>query len=185
MGEQEDRYNRKKDERENNSRVVRGLAIKIRSHINPPEPKDVIPLQINSRYKMESIMQNYKKDAEMENEMDMVDMGNFVKYDENGHFTFRKCPYCYRPLMGHIQSKCPKVRFDKDAVEQFEIYLENLGGFHECWVAGYMKYREKVQPQGGERSESDRDKETETSTRMERRRFRTVDKGNSRMEQDS
>ena len=83
--------NRKKDGREKNSGLNKGLSMKISSHMNPPEPKGVIPLQINNRYKMESIMQNYKKDAEMENEMDLVDMGNFVRCDENGHSTFKKC----------------------------------------------------------------------------------------------
>ena len=98
-------------------------------------------------------MTNYKKDAEMEKEMDAVDMGNFVKYDEHGHSTFRRCPYCYGPLMGHIQSKCPKVRYDKDAVEQFEIYLENLGGFSACCKKGYSKYIDEVRPPGGERDQ--------------------------------
>ena len=45
--------------------------------MNPPEPKGVIPLHIKADTKMESIMQNYKKDAEMENEMDMIMMGNY------------------------------------------------------------------------------------------------------------
>ena len=53
--------------------------------MNPPEPKGVIPLQITADLKMDSIMVNYKNDAELENELDMVDMGNYVRYDEQGH----------------------------------------------------------------------------------------------------
>ena len=53
--------------------------------------------------------------------------------------------------MGHIQAKCPKVSYDEAAVKQFEIYLENIGGFDDCWMKGYKKYKEKVRPQGEER----------------------------------
>ena len=98
-------------------------------------------------------MVNYKKDAEIEDEMDTVDMGNFVKYDQQGNHTFIKCPYCLGPKLGHIQAKCPKVKYDKEVSDQFEIYLENLGGFNENLRKGLKRYYENTRPSGGERDQ--------------------------------
>ena len=102
---------------------------------------------------MDSLMQNYKKDAELENEMDTIDLGNYVKYDEHGHSTFKKCPHCGGPTLGHIQVKCPKVHYDEQAVKDFEFYLESLGGYKECWDNGYKKYKKKFLIQGEDRNQ--------------------------------
>ena len=100
---------------------------------------------------MESLRPNYKQDAEIENELDAVEIKNFVTFDVNGHHKHRKCAYCYGPLLGHIQPKCPKVKYEQEAVEQFEIYLENLEGVYESLERGVRKYLEKMQPRERER----------------------------------
>ena len=70
--------------------------------MNPPEPKGVHPLHIKTDTKMDSIMQNYKKDAELENELDKIEMENYVRYYDNGQFKFKGCEYCTGPLLGTV-----------------------------------------------------------------------------------
>ena len=45
------------------------------------------------------------------------------------------------------------MKYDREAVEQFELYLETLGGFHESLKKGLRRYMEWIRPQGGEREQ--------------------------------
>ena len=36
------------------------------------------------------------------------------------------------PRLGHITQKCPRLEYDKETVQKFEIYLKEIGGFKEA-----------------------------------------------------
>ena len=90
-------------------------------------------------------MQNYKKDPEMENELNMIEIENYVRFWDNGQFEFKECEYCTGPLLGHIQSKCPRVEYDEKGVKRFKNHLKNLGGFDACLRRGYKKYKQEIE----------------------------------------
>ena len=87
------------------SGVIKGLSMKISSYLNPLEPKGMHPLVERKIVKMESIMVNYKKDSEIEKELENVNIESYLRFDFKGSYTFKRCVYCNGPLLGHYQPK--------------------------------------------------------------------------------
>ena len=111
--------------------------------MNLPEPKGVHPLVERKRVKMESIMVNYKKDSEIEGELENVNIENYLRFDFNGKYNFKKCAFCNGPLLGHYQPKCSKLEYDAHGVERYEVYLQNIGGFDEAIDRRHERFWQK------------------------------------------
>ena len=89
---------------------------------------------------MESIKVNYKKESEIEAELNNVNIENYLRFDYGGKYEFKKCEYCTGPLLGHYQPKCPRLEYDAAGVKRFEDYLQNIGGFDEALNRREKKY---------------------------------------------
>ena len=81
---------------------------------------------------MESISTNYKKVSEIQEELKNVNIENYLEFNYQGDYVFKKCEYCDGLLLGHITQKCPKLDYDEKVVKKFESYLKNIGGFSEA-----------------------------------------------------
>ena len=57
---------------------------------------------------------------------------NYLIFFSDGRYEFYKCLGCFGPKLGYITQKCPKVKYDRESVKEFEIYLEEVGGFKEA-----------------------------------------------------
>ena len=97
--------------------------------MNLPEPKGVHPLLNKRKTKMDSMLKNYKKDAEIEAELENVNIENYLEFNYQGNYEFKECEYCTGPLLGHIQPKCPRVEYEERGVKRFKTHHRNLGGF--------------------------------------------------------
>ena len=53
---------------------------------------------------MESISTNYKKVSEIQEELKNVNIENYLEFN-------------YRPMLGHLPTKCPKLDYEKKAVK--------------------------------------------------------------------
>ena len=74
---------------------------------------------------------NYLKEVNLQEELKNVEIENYLKYFSDCRYEFYKSPGCFGPKLGHITQKCPKVKYDRESVQEFEIYLEEVGGFKE------------------------------------------------------
>ena len=89
-------------------------------------------------------MGNYKKDAEIEAELENVNIENYLEFDYQGRYEFKECEYCTGPLLGHIQPKCPKVEYDERGVKRFKTHLKNIGGFDASVKKREKEYRQQM-----------------------------------------
>ena len=87
------------------SGVIEELSIEISSHQEPPEPKGVQEEIVE----MENMKSNYKKESEIQEEMKGVVIENFLEFENNGKYEFRRCEDYNWPMIGHLKVKCPKV----------------------------------------------------------------------------
>ena len=70
---------------------------------------------------------------------------NFLKFFSDGRYEFYKCSGCFGPQLGHITAKCTRLKYEKDTIQEFEIYLEEIGGFKEAiWRREKETEREKI-----------------------------------------
>ena len=53
-----------------------------------------------------------------------MNIDNYLELNYQGDYVFKKCEYCYGPLLGHIKQKCPKLDYDENAVKKFETHLK-------------------------------------------------------------
>ena len=77
---------------------------------------------------MNSIWQNYKEDYEIENGLEKAEIEDYMAMNES---KFKRCEYCNGPLLGHIEPKCPKIKYDETEVKRFEKYLGKLREFEK------------------------------------------------------
>ena len=92
---------------------------------------------------MEDIKKNYKSCSEVEEEMKIVELENFLDFDYNGKYEFASCEDCNGPLLGHLKAKCPKITYDEEDVKMFETYLKRVVGFKEAFWARDKKEKEE------------------------------------------
>ena len=90
------------------------------------------------------MLMNYLKDAQIEKELDSVDIENFLEFDYGGNFTFYECEYCTGPILGHITSKCPKVDYDEKLIGRFQMRIRKLQKFKDKVKERGDKERKKV-----------------------------------------
>ena len=105
--------------------------MKISSHLNTPEPKGVHPLVKKKRVIMDIMKSNYMKDVSIQEELNNVKIENHQEFFGDGRYDFYKCLGCFEPKLGYITQKCPRLKYDKETVQEFEIYLKEIGGFKE------------------------------------------------------
>ena len=126
------------------SGVIEELSMKISSRLNPPKPKvGMHPLVIKKRVKMESIRSNYKKDSEIQEEVKNVNIKCYLMFDYKGKYEFKTSEYCTGLLLGHFQTKCPKLEYDENGIKRFVDHLQNIGGFDEALKRREKSYWEK------------------------------------------
>ena len=73
------------------SGVIKELSIKISSHLELLEPKGVHPQVEEERVKMDYMKSNYMKGSEIQEELKNVTIENFLEFDNNGQYDFRRC----------------------------------------------------------------------------------------------
>ena len=94
--------------------------------------------------KMESISTNYKKFSDIQEELRNVNIENYLKFNFQGNYEFRRCEYCDGSMLGHMVQKCQKLDYDERVIKKFERHLENIGGFQEAIERREMSHREKI-----------------------------------------
>ena len=57
---------------------------------------------------------------------------NYLKFYSDGRYEFYKCSGCFGPQLGHQAAKCTRLKYEKETIQEFEIYLEEIGGFKEA-----------------------------------------------------
>ena len=75
---------------------------------------------------------NYLKEVSIQEELEKVKIENFLEFYSYGRYEFNKCLGCFGPKLGHIAAKCIKIKYERDNVKEFEIYLKEIGGFKEA-----------------------------------------------------
>ena len=94
--------------------------------------------------KMESIITNYKKVSEIQEELKNVNIENYLEFNYQGDYVFKKCEYSDGPLLGHITQKFPRLDYDENAVKKFETHLKNIGVFSEAVKRRHKNHVEEV-----------------------------------------
>ena len=80
----------------------------------------------------ELMKSNYLKEVSIQEELEKVKIENFLEFYSDGRYEFYKCSGCFGPQLGHITTKCTRIKYEGDTVKEFEIYLEEIGGFKEA-----------------------------------------------------
>ena len=93
---------------------------------------------------MDSILTNYKRDSDIEKELENVEIENFLEFDYSGNYTFLECEYCTGPLLGHIQPKCSKVEYDEKIVKRFQQKIRRMQSFQDKIKEREEKHRKKI-----------------------------------------
>ena len=57
---------------------------------------------------------------------------NHLEFFSDSRYEFYKCSGCFGPQLGHITAKCTRLKYERDTILEFEIYLEEIGGFKEA-----------------------------------------------------
>ena len=92
---------------------------------------------------MENIKSNYLKEVSIQEELRKVKIENYLEFFGDGRYEFYKCSGCFGPQLGHITQKCIKLKYEKETVQDFEIYLKEIGGFKEAIWRREEEIREK------------------------------------------
>ena len=93
---------------------------------------------------MDNIKSNYKKVSEIQEELKNVNIENYLEFNYQGDYEFKKCPFCDGPALGHLAAKCPKLDHDEKAVKKFETYLKSMEGFSEAVERRHKNHVQKV-----------------------------------------
>ena len=81
---------------------------------------------------VDNMKSNYLKEVSIQEELKKVKIENYLKFFSDGRYEFYKCSGCFGPQLGHITQKCTRLKYEKETVQEFEIYLEEIGGFKEA-----------------------------------------------------
>ena len=68
----------------------------------------------------------------IQEELAKVKIENYLKFFSDGRYEFYKCSGCFGPHLGHITTKCTKIKYESDTVKEFEMHLKEIGGFKEA-----------------------------------------------------
>ena len=119
---------------EMDSGAVKELSMKSsKCHPNPLEPEGEQPVAKMADNKMvQEMKNNYLKEVSIQEELARVKIENYLEFYSDGRYEFYKCSGCFGPQLGHIAAKCTRIKYESDTVKEFEIYLEEIGGFKEA-----------------------------------------------------
>ena len=127
------------------SGVIKKLSMNICSHPNPLELNGKHPHMKKEIVNMDNMKSNYMKDVGIQEELKNVKIKNHLEFFGDDRYEFYKCSGCFGPKLGHITQKCPRLKYDKETVQEFEIYLKEIGGFKEViWRREKEIEREKI-----------------------------------------
>ena len=75
---------------------------------------------------------NYMNEVSIQTELENVKIENYLEFYSDGRYEFYKCSGCFGPQLGHITAKCTRLKYERDTILEFKIYLEEIGGFKEA-----------------------------------------------------
>ena len=102
-------------------------------HSNPLEPEGEQPVvRIVENKMVDNMKSNYLKEVGIQEELKKVKIENYLKFYSDGRYEFYKCSGCFGPQLGHQAAKCTRLKYEKETIQEFEIYLEEIGGFKEA-----------------------------------------------------
>ena len=81
---------------------------------------------------VDNMMSNYLKEVSIQEELKNVKIENYLKFFSDGRYEFYKCSGCFGPQLGHKTAKGTRLKYERDTILEFEIYLEEIGGFKEA-----------------------------------------------------
>ena len=102
-------------------------------------------LENEEKVEMDDIRRNYMKESEIKEELKNIGMKKHLQLNCASGYRFKKCAYCYGPMLGHLIQKCPKIEYDEKDVQRFEIHIKNIGGFKEAIWARMKRLGEEVE----------------------------------------
>ena len=114
------------------SGAIKELSMKISSHPNLPEPKGEHPHMKKELESMENMKSNYLKEVSIQEELKKVKIENYLEFYSDGRYEFYKCSGCFGPQLGDITQKCTKLKYERETIQEFEIYLKKIGRFKEA-----------------------------------------------------
>ena len=80
---------------------------------------------------VQNMKSNYLKEVSIQEELKKVKIENYLEFYSDGRYDFYKFLGCFGPQLGHITQKCTRLKYENDTVQEFEIYLEEIGAFKE------------------------------------------------------
>ena len=78
---------------------------------------------------------NYKKEEEIQADVQYGDIEEYCKFDNQGRVGFYRCELCSGPILGHMEVKCRALngqRYDLNIVKSFQEWLERLQEFKKA-----------------------------------------------------
>ena len=78
---------------------------------------------------------NYKKLADLQNDIRKTEVDEFLKFDSADRYGFFKCEACGGPILGHLEPKCRGLngaRYDGHTVKSMEDWLERIPEFQQA-----------------------------------------------------
>ena len=94
---------------------------------------------------MDNMKSIYMKVGDNQEELKNMVIDNYLEFENNVKYEFRRCEDCNGPMIGYLTAKCPKVEYSEDDVKRFERYIKNIGGFKEAVWARDKRLREEEQ----------------------------------------
>ena len=64
------------------------------------------------------------KDVSIQVELKNVKIENHLEFFDDGRYEFYKYSGCFVPKFGYITQKCSRLKYDKETMQEFEIYLK-------------------------------------------------------------
>ena len=113
---------------------------------------------------VDNMKSNYLKEVSIQEELKKVKIENYLKFFSDGRYEFYKCSGCFGLQLGHITQKCTRLKYEKETMQEFEIYLEEIGGFKEViWKREKDKETEREKIRAKEIVEAARAVESSTA----------------------
>ena len=116
------------------SGAIKELSMKSsKCHPNPLEPEgEQLVAKMADNKMVQEMKNNYLKEVSIQEELAKVKIENYLKFFSDGRYEFYKCSGCLGPQLGYITQKCTKLKYERDTIQEFEIYLKEIGGFKEA-----------------------------------------------------
>ena len=107
------------------SGAIKELSMKSsKCHSNPLEPEGEQPvLKIVENEMVDNTKSNYLKKVSIQEELKKVNIENYLKFYGDGRYGLYKCSGCFGPQLGHKAAKCTRLKYEKETIQEFEIYL--------------------------------------------------------------